>query len=898
MGSIKITRSAVSVRLGALRALLAASAATCLCPMAGHAQEAQPAPPASPANAATGVGNDIVVTAAKREQTLQSVPVAVSVTSAETIQLAQIRDIKDLSSVVPSLRVSEHQSSAQTDFLIRGFGNGANNAGIEPSVGVFIDGVYRSRSAAQIADLPDLSRVEVLRGPQSTLFGKNASAGVVSIVTKEPQFTTGGSTEISYGNYNAFIVKSTITGKLGENWAGSFSSGLNLRDGIVHDAGTGGDTNNRQRAFFRGQLLYKGDNGLKVRMIADYGKIDERCCATVNLLASTATGALQLAGGKVNPANDPFGNVYNNFASTNVIENYGGSVQVDYPLGPLKLTSISALRHSNAVTNQDSDFSSLDLLQRNAQDLGIDTFTQDFRVATDMPGPINFLLGGYYFNEAINQTNQVQWGSQARPYFNLLVQGETAGALALYGAGPTPVPLEATLGAPAGSFFGAGQGTDERYRQKNEAISVFGQFDYHVASRLTFTGGVNYTHDTKNYSAKVTSTDAFAAVNLDAPAYAPFRQQLLYKGALAAQVGSALVLGRSATAAEIGAFAVAPATAAAFAAINAGSLAYATANMNNAAANPLAPLRAIQIFTPFLGVPNAVEPARTSDGNVSWTARLAFDVTNHINLYASYATGFKASSINLSRDSKPALADLAAVGVAGLSVTNLQSGSRFAGPEKSTVYEAGLKADWGIATVNFAAFKQIIKGFQGNTFSGVGFVLTNAGQESVYGFEFEGSVHPTRELTLSTAVTYLVPKYDQYLKSPFGDVSGATVAGIAPLSSTMAAQWDHKLDNDDHLIVRGDWHYESPTQIEDGLLNFATPAAGLAAARAFRREVSEMDASATYRFHQGLELSIWSRNLTDNRYMTVIFDSPAQPGSVSGYPNQPRTFGVSGLYRF
>ena len=146
-------------------------------------EEAQPAPAAVEEDAE---GNEIVVTATKREQTLQDVPVAVSVTTGATIEQAQIRDLKDLQTLVPTLRVTQLQSSANTNFIIRGFGNGANNAGIEPSVGVFVDGVYRSRTAAQIGDLPDVQRVEVLRGPQSTLFGKNASAGVISMVTKAP----------------------------------------------------------------------------------------------------------------------------------------------------------------------------------------------------------------------------------------------------------------------------------------------------------------------------------------------------------------------------------------------------------------------------------------------------------------------------------------------------------------------------------------------------------------------------------------------------------------------------------------------------------------------------------------------------------------------------------------
>ena len=134
---------------------------------------------------------EIIVTATKREQTLQDVPVAVSVTPVETINKASIKDITDLASIIPSLRVSTLQTSTQTNFIIRGFGNGANNPGIEPSVGVFIDGVYRSRSAGAIGDLVDVSRVEVLRGPQSTLFGQNASAGVISIITQKPSFEWG-----------------------------------------------------------------------------------------------------------------------------------------------------------------------------------------------------------------------------------------------------------------------------------------------------------------------------------------------------------------------------------------------------------------------------------------------------------------------------------------------------------------------------------------------------------------------------------------------------------------------------------------------------------------------------------------------------------------------------------
>jgi outer membrane receptor protein involved in Fe transport len=130
---------------------------------------------------------EVVVTANKREQTLQDIPISVTVTSAEQIEQSAIVDLIDLQSAVPTLRVTQLQKTSQTNFIIRGYGNGANNPGIEPAVGIYIDGVARTRSAGAMADLPTIERIEVLSGPQSTLFGKNASAGVISMTTRLPE---------------------------------------------------------------------------------------------------------------------------------------------------------------------------------------------------------------------------------------------------------------------------------------------------------------------------------------------------------------------------------------------------------------------------------------------------------------------------------------------------------------------------------------------------------------------------------------------------------------------------------------------------------------------------------------------------------------------------------------
>ena len=858
--------------------------ATMLCaattPAIAFAQDTAEAPATD-----TDYGNDIIVTATKRSQTLQDTPIAVSVTSAADIQNAQIRDLIDLQSAVPSLRVSQLQSSANTNFIIRGFGNGANNPGIEPSVGVFIDGVYRSRSAAQIGDLPNVERIEVLRGPQSTLFGKNASAGVISIVTQKPQYEFGGSVEASYGNYDAFVIKGDITGPISDKIAFSLGGNYNRRDGYARDVNLDTDVNDRNRWGVRGQLLFEPTEALTIRLIGDYDKIDENCCIAGNVIAGPTVAITNaLAGGPSVDANNPFSyRVYNNFLSSNLIKNYGGSGQIDYDLGNMSLTSITAYREVRSNTNQDSDFTSADLIGQKSDDTAINTFTQELRLASDFDGPINFLIGGYYFNEKIKQHSQIYFGDDFRAYGNALIQAASGGALSV------PV-LEGTLGTlegdPAkyvGTFFRAGDGMDEYYGMKNTAWSIFGTVDFDVSDRLTLTLGGNYTKDKKRFTTDVTSTDVFSGINLDAPAYAPFRNQLILGGALQ-QAGV-----NPNDPAAVLAFATNPATAATFQQFQA----FATANQNNPAANPLNPLKAFQFLPPFLNVPNSVEPGKTNDGDFSYSARLAYKLTDTVNVYATYATGFKASSVNLSRDSRPLASDLPAIIAGGLGTANLVSGTRFAAPEESTVYEAGLKAQWSVAALNLAVFKQSIKGFQSNVFTGTGFALANAGKQSTWGLEFDGSVRPMQGLNLSLAVTWLDPKYDSFVASAFGDLSGKKPAGIPDLSVSMGGTYTYEFAGGTKAIAHVDYQYESPTQIVDGLSGF--PAS---VAQNLKREVNQLNASFTVALTNGFELGVWGRNLTNAQYLTTIFNAVAQAGSVSGYPSQPRTYGVTGRFKF
>ena len=791
--------------------------------------------------------DEIVVTASKRSQTLLDVPISVAVTTAAAIEQANVRDLLDLQSLVPSLRVGQLQSSANTNFIIRGFGNGANNAGIEPAVGVFIDGVYRSRSAAQISDLPNIERVEVLRGPQSTLFGKNASAGVISVVTQEPQFEPGGGLEASYGNYNAVVLKGDFTGPITDKIAYSIGGSFNKRDGYSEYVNLAAKGNDRNRSGIRGQLLIVPNDDLKLRFIADYDKIDEICCTVANVVAGPTAAAIRAIGGNILSNQPTAYKSYANFPSLNNFMNSGVSGQADWQVSPtLALTSITAYRQVRGKTNADSDFTSADLIGENSSKTDINTFTQEIRLASKFDGPLNFLVGGFYFNEDIDTGGQLTFGRDFKNYANALTGGAYSS-------------LEPTLralvpGIPAGTFGGQGQGRFENYTLKNEAVTLFGQVDFEITKKLSFTGGLSWTNDKKNATTKVITTDTFSTIDL----------------------------------------------------VQAGANAGVPGPFRTTSANPFLALRGLQFIPPFLNFPNSVESGRVEDTNTSHTLRLAYKFSDDLNVYVTHATGFKGSSFNLSIDSRPFPRDFipgspfqvpspaaSAIRTAGLAVTNLTSGTRYAEPEDADVWEIGAKMKFDTVRINIAAFKQSIKGFQSNIFTGTGFVLGNAEEQSTTGVEVESSWSPTPNLDLTAAVTYLDPKFDKFtggtaLNSSFSTVptnlTGKKPSGIPDYSATFGATYAQPLSSDRQIVYHVDYNYQKPYITALGLPIKSSP--------------ETLNASIALGLENGLELSIWGRNLTEPKYNTTLFPSVAQAGSLSGYPSPPATYGATARLKF
>ncbi|MBL4620128.1 MAG: TonB-dependent receptor [Marinicaulis sp.] len=841
------------------------------------------------AGAAQAQGDVIIVTATKRPQTLQEVPIAVSVVGADAIEKAHIQDLFDLQASVPSLRINQLQNASQANFFIRGFGNGANNPGIESSVGVFIDGVYRSRSAAAILDLPVLERVEVLRGPQSTLFGKNVSAGAISITTKAPDFEFGGAAEATYGNFNQMLFKGTLTGPLSDTLAFRISGSTNNQDGYYTNQLDGSELNERDRWAVRGDLLFEPTDALSVRVSGDYNKIDEICCGTIQLQNGPATLAIGAPppfglGILIDPAGDRDFSVAIDEEVRNSLVGKGASIQVDYDLGAMALTSITSYREQSDNTQTDADFSAA-AIATNPQTKAYETFTQEVRLASTGDNAVDWLIGGFYFDEEVNSTRDVVFGDDARNFFNLLAFSPAILAAAPATGGSALTLIEASTPFPIGTFFTPGTGIFGEYMLDNRSYSLFGQLDIDITDRLTLSGGVAYINDRKRYTTNETLTDQFSAAGV--PLLIGVGNGVIAQGALAATLAAPPFNVDVSDPANIAAFAAG--NAATFAAVQAGAQAFADANDTDPAVNPLLGLSALQLFANPVNVPDATNPlddGLRQDDKVTYTVRLAYELNDNLNTYFTYSKGWKAAAVNLSSDTRPP--------------DPVTGFGREANPEDVTLYEFGLKASFDGGFINFAVFDQTIENFQSNLFVGTSFVLANAEEQRVRGFEVDSSWRPFNPLLLTFGLTYLDPEFKSFTNAPCStfaglsvpacavpgatsfDASGFRPAGISPLSISTSATFTQDIGENIQGYVRGESLYEGGTQVVD---NVSESIAG--------RTVENLNISAGLAFDSGIEISAFVRNAFDNQWLLSAFPSVAQPGSFTGYLNEPRTYGVT-----
>ena len=432
----------------------------------------------------------VTVMAQKRAQDLQDVPIAVSAFSGDQIADAGAGDLAQLQIVSPSLVATRSDTELFNPVVrIRGIGTSGNNIGLESAVGLFVDGVYQSRTGFGMNDLVDLDRVEVLRGPQGTLFGRNTSAGAISIFTKKPGHAFDYQAEVTATEYDGRIVRGTITGPLvTDKLAVRLTGGINQRDGVIETI-SGGAVNDRDRSFVRGQALFEPGNDLDFRLIVDWSDANEACCTSVPLIEGPVANLIRALGGELAPAgqrlaaiNDPIGNT---------TESTGLSLEGNYRFGDLTFTSISSFREWEGQQITDADFTTLDFAGGNpALDVDISTMTQEFRLAGQSDS-IDWLVGVYYLNEDIELTQRLRFGSQFENYIGGLVGGVSV--------------LSAVSGLPAGSILPEGGGTRDDLTQDAEQFAVFTHNTWQVTDRLSLTAGLRYTDETKSATGRFTA---------------------------------------------------------------------------------------------------------------------------------------------------------------------------------------------------------------------------------------------------------------------------------------------------------------------------------------------------------------------------------------------------------
>ncbi|MBL4719470.1 MAG: TonB-dependent receptor [Erythrobacter sp.] len=865
-------------------------------------------------NADIDSGNVIIVRAQGRDQALSDVPVAVSAVSGEMLEKSGVSDIRDLNQVAPSLLVSSTGNEANGSARIRGIGTVGDNPGLESSVAVFVDGVYRSRSGNALSELGPLDRVEILRGPQGTLGGRNSSAGLINIYTAPPEFEFSGYGAFTYGNYDAIKVEGGINAPLGDTVAARIDGVYFERDGFYNDVVNDVRINDRDRYLVRGQLLFEPTSDLSIRLVGDYSKKDEACCAATFVqpefapLARVSPGLDSFARPNGGPAltstdnpivpillglgQDPRALTQSTFNRDIYVtpgrtyqgetEDWGISGEVNWDFGDVTLTSITGYRQYSNTQASDTDYTQVDLLYRApGPDAGareFKTFTQELRLnGTAFNDTLDWLVGAYYANEKLETRDNLRFGNDYGTFANCRIVLAINPALANPSADNC---LGANVAALTGANGGAGAfgvatpliiagmnnlaqvrdigSTGDRYNQTSENFAVFTHNIVHVTDTVDLTLGLRYTNETKDFRA------AFSNDNVFCPQSRALLDGLLSVPSLAGLAGGLISL--------------------------------------SCQGNSTAELDGVTL-------------ADTRDEDeFTGTAILSWKPDPDWLVYGSFSKGYKAGGFNLDRS---ALAVPVAFDAATLNPTALQFDA-----ETVDAFEVGVKyaaRDWGFS---IAGFRQEFSNFQLNTFNGSVFLVQNInGCDSdlggadrdadgttgacaadnvapgviAQGFEFEASLSPIRDLTMTMGVTYSDTSYEDNLVgqdngSPLDPalrlLPGDNLSNAPEVTATASLSWTPPIGNSGlsglfFINARTTDDYNTGSDLLHG---------------------KEQDAYTIVNGRIGITgpdrrwgVELWANNLFDVDYTQVAFNTPfvAPQQTYSAFLAEPRTYGIT-----
>ncbi|HEY4123921.1 MAG TPA: TonB-dependent receptor [Rhizomicrobium sp.] len=350
----------------------------------------------------------VTVTAEKRSEPLQDVPIAVTAISSQMLERSNINGVSELQQLSPSITFSDSANSRGQGLNIRGVGTQNFSDGVEPSVSTVVDGVVLGRQAMSVFDLVDIDHVEVLNGPQGTLFGKNSSAGVLNIVTKKPTADPEFMAGVSYGSLNEVKLKASANGAISDDVDARVSGYFTRRDGTGTNLYDNGDVNNDKQWALRGKVLYTPMERLQILVTGDYENIDNTCCQEVPRSASPGYAAL------IAPVIASPKNFNGNYDGATFLQQHSGgaSVQADYDLGGSSITSITAYRAFHDYdNNDDGDITPLPIISLNNGIQDQSQFTQELRWQSTDDGPLQYTVGAYFFDQWLNaHTRQTATG--------------------------------------------------------------------------------------------------------------------------------------------------------------------------------------------------------------------------------------------------------------------------------------------------------------------------------------------------------------------------------------------------------------------------------------------------------------------------------------------------------
>lgn len=874
---------------------------------------------------------EIIVTATRRSQALSDVPIAVSAISGEQLQQSGVTDLRALNQLAPSLIVSGATSEVSFTARVRGVGTVGENPGLESSVALFVDGVYRSRTGVGLTELGEVERIELLRGPQGTLFGRNASAGLLNIVTAGPKFDIGGYASATYGNYDYVRIDGGVTGPLVDDKVAARLDGVwQKRDGFIKNATPGNpDINDRDRWLVRGQFLFTPTEDISLRLIGDYAKRDENCCGAVNLGPNRNLTRLGATGGVAVSANtllpllqalganiqvDPNGSFVRTQSSTpgfpyrSDSKDWGLSGELNWDLNGAKATSVTAYRDYRNVQGQDSDFNQLDILRRTDLGRRFKTFTQELRFqGAAFDDRLDWLVGGYYAHEKLGVNDDIKYGADYERFANcLLVAGVFPAALSPTSplcintaAVPANGTQAALLANPARPGFGSlltalGQptaainGTGVVRNTFDQTSRNYAFFTHNVVQiipdKLLLTGGLRYTNERKTLRSSVNTNNTFCSTFINSPFQA---------------------------------FQTLPCV------------------INHTA----------------IGFAGTERGTSANESEFTGTGVVSFKPTPDVMVYGSYSRGYKAGGYNLDTSALDRLCNTTfdAACAARLALPAFTPGNgrpeatdlQF-GAEKVNAYELGIKWDGPGIDVNLAIFRQDFDNFQLNTFNGVNFEVTNiaACQDALNGadrdgiaatggcaadrlrpgvrsegIELEVFARPIKHVSVTGAMTYLNTKYSSDLVGTAGRPLSPVLFQLpgerlfsAQYAFTGSVAWAPPIGNDMSALVYIDMRAQSDTNTGSDI-----------------DLEKNQDAFALFNGRLGIYgkdkrwgVELFGQNLFNQKYQQIAADTPLQGGgtfraaaapATSGlaatsnqlfvaFPGEPRTFGVTVRTKF